>query len=82
VKHIGQTSTRGYAHVAVEHMAKVNGATAEEARALIEAAYRDWSFRSSTPWTIAVRGRSRRGPNHPHEAAAEGFEAGGGVRTR
>jgi hypothetical protein len=54
VTHIGSTSARGYFDQARDHMAAVNGITADEADRLIDAAFREWSQRSRLTWRLAV----------------------------
>ena len=54
VEHIGQAGTRGHGQEAIEHMAKVNGTTADEARRLVADAFQTWERRSSIPWHVEV----------------------------
>ena len=54
VTHIGFTGTRGYAHVAYEHMARVNGTSVREARAASSRAMLMWRKLSTRSWLVAV----------------------------
>lgn len=54
VEHIGQTGVRGHREEAIEHMAKVNGTTADEAQRVVDDAFQTWKRRSRTPWRLDV----------------------------
>ena len=54
VQHIGQTGVRGHRDEAIEHMAKVNGTTADEAQRSVADAFQTWKRRSGTPWRVDV----------------------------
>jgi hypothetical protein len=54
VNHLGFTRTRGYADVALAHMATVNGMTMNEVYEVEDAAFKTWAERSAHDWTTAV----------------------------
>ena len=77
VKHMGLANIRGRGAEAREHLAQVNGWTADEAGEYVTEAFRVWKERSEHEWTLdmtwlerlGVRVESRRSPALPLEQA-------------
>jgi hypothetical protein len=54
VKHIGLAGMRGRRREAVEHLARVNGWSTEDALIYIEVCFEVWSRRSLHPWRLDI----------------------------
>lgn len=54
VNHLGQTSLRGHADEAYEHMAHINGCSVEEAMAAAAEDFETWHRRSERSWSVSV----------------------------
>lgn len=54
VKHIGLTEIRGRLPTAVDHLARVNGWTADDALAYVESCVEVWAQRSQHEWELDV----------------------------
>ena len=54
VKHIGRAQVTGHGERALRHLAKVNGWSLEDAELYVEAAFEEWSRRSSVDWTLDI----------------------------
>jgi hypothetical protein len=54
VKHAGLASKRGRLDAVVEHLAEVNGWTADDAGLYLEAAFETWAARSRHQWTLDI----------------------------
>jgi hypothetical protein len=54
VKHAGLASKRGRAEAVVEHLAAVNGWSAEDAELYLESAFETWATRSRHEWTLDI----------------------------
>jgi hypothetical protein len=54
VKHAGLASKRGRLEAVVEHLAEVNGWTADDAGLYLEAAFEIWAARSRHQWRLDI----------------------------
>lgn len=52
VKHLGLAEMRGRRGAALAHLARVNGWSAADAEAYVEAAFEQWTVRSRHDWTL------------------------------
>lgn len=54
VKHIGLAQINGKFNQALEHLAKVNGITVDEANLYVEASFEIWGKRSQKEWNLDI----------------------------
>jgi hypothetical protein len=54
VKHAGLASKRGRLEAVVEHLAEVNGWTADDAGLYLEVAFEIWAARSRHQWRLDI----------------------------
>ncbi|BAZ26934.1 hypothetical protein NIES4073_78480 [Kalymmatonema gypsitolerans NIES-4073] len=54
VKHMGLANIRGRAHIAKEHLAKVNGWTHEQTREYVSTQFEVWRQRSNYNWKLDI----------------------------
>ncbi len=54
VKHIGLAQINGKFDQALEHLAKVNGITVDEAKLYVEASFEIWGKRSQKEWKLDI----------------------------
>ena len=54
VKHIGLSEVRGHRARAMEHLARVNGWSREDAELYIEVVFETWHRRSGHEWTLDI----------------------------
>ena len=54
VKHIGLAQIQGNYEKAIEHMAKVNGISKEDAEIYVEVCFETWSKRSTKEWELDI----------------------------
>lgn len=54
VNHLGQTTLRGHADEAYEHMAQINGCSVDEAMAAADEDFATWHRRSERSWSVSV----------------------------
>jgi hypothetical protein len=54
VKHIGLAGVRGHRERAMEHLARVNGWSSEDAELYIEVIFETWHRRSAHEWALDI----------------------------
>lgn len=54
VKHIGFANTRGRGEIALQHLAKVNGWSLDQAQVYVDQCFQIWQERSQYEWTLDI----------------------------